>query len=115
MSLRKTTAFTTCRRSVPADFSTASTFRIHCRTCSSKSPSRIFFVSGSIGTWPETKTRFPVTIPGEYGDWLEGDPGQTARLSILFAPCLVGLRLYATQPGMVNARSFGQPQKLKQA
>jgi len=45
-----TVTFTACVKSEPAAFSTVSTFFIHWRTCISKSPSTMRFVSGSIGT-----------------------------------------------------------------
>ncbi len=65
MSARNTVVLTTCRKSAPADCSSARMFSITRVACSVMSPVSICPVAGSIGIDPDRYTMLPTLMAGE--------------------------------------------------
>ena len=67
MSSRYTVERTTASNEVPAAVRISPMLRKTRCVCAEMSPSTRLPVAGSIGTWPETKSRLPALMAWEYG------------------------------------------------
>ena len=82
-SARKIVVFRSCFRLEPASSRMAWRFCMTCSVCSSMPPSTTSCVSGSMPSWPETKTSSPKLIPCEYGAPWNGAGARSVRTTSL--------------------------------